>query len=73
VLAWDILLARRSDDGAADERGASGDYSTPVYETHFIVSPAECRRFPVALTIKAQTPKALKTRPVSRFWRDNFQ
>jgi hypothetical protein len=45
---------------------ASGNYSTPVHETHFIVSLAECGQFSVALGTKAQTPKAPKTCPVAR-------
>jgi len=38
-LCWHGIFSWRGTlgDGAAGERGASGDYSTPVQEAHFIV------------------------------------
>ena len=37
-LCWHGIFSWRGTlgDGAAGERGASGDYSTPVHEAHFI-------------------------------------
>jgi len=57
-LCWHRIFSYRGGlgDGAAGERGASGDYGTPVHETHFIVSLAECGSFLWRSVLRGKRP-----------------